>query len=86
MGVLTRRGGNGAKCCHTCGATQTLKGKPLTGNYCSPMCLDRAYSRPDSHGANTIGRGSAHGTQLSDENDSARAYNPFDELFGDDAE
>jgi len=87
MGILTRKGGNGSKCCHTCGATRTLKGQPLSGNYCSPMCLDKARHRPDSYGANTIGRGRDHGIRLSDEDDSARVYNPFDDLFdGNDAE
>lgn len=84
MGILTRKGGNGARSCHICGATRTLRGQPLTGNYCSPTCLDRARSRPDSHGANQIGRGRDSGIRLSDEDDSGRAYNPFADLFGND--
>lgn len=81
MGVLTRRGGNASKCCHVCGATRTTKGQPITGNYCSPICLNRARHRPDSYGANTSGRGYEHGISLSDEDDSGKVYNPFDELF-----
>ncbi|MBB3313653.1 hypothetical protein FHT78_005447 [Rhizobium sp. BK196] len=31
--------------CRACGATQTLRGKPLTGRYCSPRCREAGPSR-----------------------------------------
>lgn len=44
------------KVCHICGASRTLRGMPLTGNYCSPVCRDKAYTRPDSHGVGAYGK------------------------------
>lgn len=33
--------------CRACGKTKTLKGKPLTGRYCSPKCREAGPTRYD---------------------------------------
>lgn len=46
----------GTRVCHSCGISLTLKGMPLKGNYCSPLCKDRNQAM--AHDRETrIGRG-----------------------------
>lgn len=35
-----------AGACRACGSMTTLRGKPLTGKYCSPACREAGPSRP----------------------------------------
>lgn len=65
------------RACHNCGATVTRRGLPLTGNYCSPVCLDKARNRPDSHNSyDKFDR-----SRRDDYEDSRNVYNPFKDLF-----
>lgn len=69
--------------CHTCGTTRTLRGNPLSGNYCSPTCMHKARERPDSHGAGQYGK---RQPMLDEDNESysmSNIYNPFKGLFDD---
>jgi hypothetical protein len=72
---------NRTRVCHGCGADKTLKGLPLEGNYCGPICLDRARHRKfkedsDERAARLIReRGDDESFSISD------IHNPFKGLF-----
>lgn len=66
------------KRCHSCGSSITIKGEPLTKDYCSPTCFERASNRrfKTSHGGDVGSAGD------SDESYSmSNIYNPFGSLF-----
>lgn len=64
------------KQCLACGAIRTLKGNPLSGNYCSPVCLGRSSDRirPRRDDIHSLLR---EGRPLSQE----KPADPFPDLF-----
>lgn len=70
--------------CATCGASRTIKGNKLTGQYCSPACLQ--IGNPARWDSNKAGRGYQQSEEQSrfDSNDVRHAFNPFKGLFDDD--
>jgi hypothetical protein len=66
-----------------CGTTQTFKGNPLSGNYCSPTCFRKAKDRPDSHGTGIYGKRQPMADEESESYSMSNVYNPFKDLFDD---
>jgi hypothetical protein len=79
--TIGKRPRGALRSCHNCGATRTYRGFELTGNYCSPKCLNEARSRRDPHGITEAGRGKME-TGFGDSYEDYRdTYNPFKDLF-----
>jgi hypothetical protein len=72
---------NRTRVCHGCGGELTLKGVPLEGNYCGPICLDRARNRKFKEDSDERAdrlrkeRGDDESFSMSN------IHNPFEKLF-----
>lgn len=63
--------------CEVCGSVTTLRGRTLTGPYCSPACRVKAQSFYDSHGAREIGRGARPMNEGEYNESKGKTFNPL---------